>query len=558
MLTQRIAVIAALQIALIQLGTGGLAAQEPPDYVRRQLSPDGETASRVSSPWEIDPRAEWVAFAGDVEITGAEAVYAVRRNGADLHRLSAYGALGVIGQLAFSPDGRRVLYRGDLEVDGRSELWSVAPWATAADAVKLNGPMTGAGVLFFRVPETGSRIAYIAEPPGGRQAWSVLAAGPSASGVRLDPPIEGDEIVLELKFRPDGAQIVLQYYDFAGSTGRVFTVPTAGPAASALLLADTEPGGCAPIAGDFTPDSSRLLYGGYCSPNLDFRQLWSVPALGPANAAVSLAGSFATGGEIDGLAISPDGQRAVFCADRLVDERFELWSVPVAGPSTAIVRLNPTLVANGDVRDTFRISPDGTRVAYIADQLSDERYFPYTVPIAGPSTEAVTLYQGVLATGADALDLAFTPDSSRVLFRFDLAVNDRFDLYWAPADGSAVQQRITNRGSNPAPARSVAFRWNIHPDGERVIYQFDEVAPVDERGLGEQRLLGPYEADLQLNDVPALGGKVTYFRLFPDGAGIIYHSDEVVDQKFELFTVDSRIFGDGFEEGTTAAWLDAP
>ena len=78
-----------------------------------------------------------------------------------------------------------------------------------------------------------------------------------------------------------------------------------------------------------------------------------------------------------------------------------------------------------------------------------------------------------------------------------------------------MQSRITNRGSNPAPDRSVAFRWYVHPDGERVIYQFDEFAPVDERGIGEQRLVGPYTADVRLDGVAVSGGKVSYLSSSP-------------------------------------------
>ncbi|MEO7794688.1 MAG: hypothetical protein ABIV06_07915, partial [Thermoanaerobaculia bacterium] len=421
-----------------------------------------------------------------------------------------------------------------------------------------NGSVTGDGVLYFRLPEVGDRIAYVAEIAGSLQAWSVPFAGTSAGGVRLDPPAVGGEILLTVFFRPDGAHLLIQFLDNVAITARIFTVPAGGPAAAAILLADETLGGCAPVANDFTADSAHLIFAGYCGPGFVATQLWSLPATGPAAAAVSLGGSFATGGTLQGLALSPDSQWVVFSADRLVDERVELFSVPVVGPTAAIVRLNPTLVANGDVKTGFKISPDSTRVAYIADQVSDERFFPYSVPIAGPSTSAVSLYQGVLAVGADAQELTFTPDSSRVIFRFDLAVNDRFDLYWAPADGSAVQSRITNRGSNPAPARSVAFRWYVHPDGERVIYQFDEFAAFDERGIGEQRLVGPYTADARLNGVPVTGGKVSYFELFPDGAGLAYHADEAVDEKFELFTVDLRLLGDGFEEGAANAWSDLP
>ncbi len=100
--------------------------------------------------------------------------------------------------------------------------------------------------------------------------------------------------------------------------------------------------------------------------------------------------------------------------------------------------------------------------------------------------------------------------------------------------------------------------WRLHPDGERVVYVFDEDAPNDSRGLGEQRLSPQYIQDKRLNGDPVAGGRISTFEVFPDSAGTIYYSDELIDERWHLFTVDSRIFGDGFEEGTTAAWPDAP
>ena len=42
---------------------------------------------------------------------------------------------------------------------------------------------------------------------------------------------------------------------------------------------------------------------------------------------------------------------------------------------------------------------------------------------------------------------------------------------------------------------------------------------------------------------------MSYFELFPDGAGLAYRADETADEKHELFTVDLRLLGDGFESG---------
>ena len=65
--------------------------------------------------------------------------------------------------------------------------------------------------------------------------------------------------------------------------------------------------------------------------------------------------------------------------------RFELFSVPIEGSLQEIdkssARLNGPLVPGGDVVQ-FEIAPDGSRVVYRADQELDERFEVYSVPIA--------------------------------------------------------------------------------------------------------------------------------------------------------------------------------
>ena len=550
-----------LALATLLLFTGGNAHAQlslPPDYAWRQLSPAGEAGSNVRAWWEINPRGEWVTFVGDVENTGAEAVYAIRRNGATLHRLSPYGPAFAVADLDLSPDGRRVLYRGELETNGLSEAWSAPLAGAPTDAVKLNLPVVGYGVLAVIEPDQGTRIGYIAETSTGFGFWSVPAAGPAAASLRLDPGLAVDEVIYGGLVAPDGSRAVLFIFNQTTEIASIWSVPLDGPAESGLFLIEAAPAGCLPHTG--AVGSGFLVYALSCDTPVGERtnQLWSVPLAGPANAALSLAGSFVEGGALDSLQISPDGEYLVLRADKLVDEKFELWSVPVAGPAGALVRLNPALGAGGDVESGVAISPDSSRVAYVADQVTDQTFRAWSVPIAGPSTEATPLVSGIVVANGDVRNLDFTPDGTQIVFRADLSENERFDLYSVPADGSAMQDQITNDSSIPGPTFSVGSKWHLHPDGLRVVYVFDEDAPNDARGLGEQRLSPRYIQDKRLNGDPVAGGQVSSFAVFPDSAGTLYYSDELVDTRYHLFTVDSRLFGDGFEEGTTAAWADVP
>jgi len=547
--------------ALLALAAVPAAAQLslPPDYVWRQFSPPGEPGSSVSFLWEVDRRGEWVVFVGDVENTGAEAVYSRRRSGSELHRLSPYGPLGAVQSLELSIDGRFVIYRGDLETSGLDELWSAPIAGTPASAVKLNLPVTGAGVSGSTIPAAGGRIGYLAETASGVGFWGVPVAGPAAASVRLDFDLTVEEQIYGGLVVSDSRVVLLIYNTTTGAV-RLWSAPLAGPAAAGVSLLDAAPPGCVAFLVAASAQAERIAYALTCDTPVGDRtnQLWSVPMAGPASESVSLGGSFVEGGAIQSFSTSPDGQYMVLRADKLVDERFELWSVPIAGPAGAMVRLNPALVAGGDVESSFDISPDSTRVAYIADQTTNETFRAWSVPIAGPSTLAVQLVSGIVAAGSDVTGLEFTPDSASIVFRADISQNDRFDLYSVPADGSATQDRITNDSSIPGPDRSTGTLWRFHPDGRRVVFTVDEDAPSDQRGLYEQRLSPRYVQDKRLNGDPVAGGRISTFEVFPDSAGTLYYSDELVDGRFHLFTVDSRIFGDGFEEGTTAAWPDAP
>lgn len=98
-------------------------------------------------------------------------------------------------------------------------------------------------------------------------------------------------------------------------------------------------------------------------------------------ASYRLDGTQAEVGDVEDLRISPDGSRVVYRADQSLDDVMELYSVPIDGGAS--VKLNGTLVAFGDVRGDFQVSPDSQYVVYRADQDTNGILELYSVPGVG-------------------------------------------------------------------------------------------------------------------------------------------------------------------------------
>ena len=324
--------------------------------------------------------------------------------------------------------------------------------------------MIGDGVSSITVSDSGDRIAYVAETASGWGFWTVPVAGPAAAGVNVAPPFAPGEIPYFGIVLGEPSRALLFVYDTLAPALNLWSAPGAGPAAAGLYLVSTNPEGCTAFPAAVSSVARRIAYTFTCDTPVGNRtnQLWSVPFDGPEAAAVSLGGSFVEGGAIVSSSPSPDGTRIVFRADKLIDEKVELWSVPLEGPAGELVRLNPSLIAAGDVT-TFDISPDGTRVGYVADATTNEVFGAWSVPISGPSTLAEPLVSGVVAFGGDVTDLRFTPDSATIVFRGDLSQDERFDLYATPADGSGGREQITNDSGIPGPDRSTGALSGIPP-----------------------------------------------------------------------------------------------
>ena len=399
-------------------------------------------------------------------------------------------------------------------------LLTLSTAATAQDTIKLNGPLTlGGSVQFLDTSPDASRVVYTADqdtnglvelysvPSGGgpvtKLNGSVAGGGIPHNFTRSDP----------FQITADSSRVVYRARGNANSNFDLFSVPLVGGAVTTLNIGDADVGSVAGIR--LSPDSSRAVFITFGDTGFD--GLYSAPIAGGPVA--KLNGPLVAGGEIGTAAISPDSSRVVYTADQDAAGVREIYSVPITGG--AATKLNPPLTPGGNVGDvfvgSFEISPDSSRVVYLADQDTDERFELYSVPLSGgPSTK---LNGSVLRQGAVLVQIS--PDSSRVVYKAFQDSDAAIELYSVPLAGGPVTKLNDDMvaGGNVAHAR-------LTPDGSRVVYEADqdldqayELYAVPLAGGPVTKLNPPFGPDMTLVTISAAPSP---FIVSAEGSRVVY------------------------------------
>ncbi|MEN1681288.1 MAG: hypothetical protein AAGJ46_17000, partial [Planctomycetota bacterium] len=164
--------------------------------------------------------------------------------------------------------------------------------------------------------------------------------------------------------------------------------------------------------------------------------LFTVPATGGASTAVPLAPapnalfSISAQVEVVGDALSPT---ILFIGDYDTPGKDELYSVPLTGGTPT--KINDELHFAGDVR-SFEVSPDGSQIAYVANQTTSSAFEVFLKDISGAGTGArVNLPAPDNSGGFDVGDavgpgtVRFSPDGETIYYRGDLTNDGASDIY---------------------------------------------------------------------------------------------------------------------------------
>jgi Tol biopolymer transport system component len=499
-----------------------------------------------------------VVYVADQDTPGAFEIYSVPVQGGTPVRLNTVLPSGVmINRFEITADSRRVIYNAPQDSAGVWELYSIPIQGPASAAIKLNPPLPPGGsvgggdladVVFLLTPD-GSRVVYHADQETDErfELYSVPVDGPAAAGIKLNPPLAADGDVNWSNgpfaaVSPDSQWVVYRADQDTDGIQEMYSVPVMGPASAAVKLNGVPaPGG---EIGFFqiSPDSSRVIYTG--DQLQDFKtELFSVPIEGPAGAGVKLNQPLPAAGDIYDFAISPDSEHVVYRGDQTSNEVVELYSVPIAGPASVGARLNKPLVGGQDVEYYYRISPDSGRVVYVADQNFDEVFELFSVPIGGSSRGLVHLNPELVPGGnVDSSELDISPDGQFVIYRADQEVDDRFELYSVPIVGPASEAVKLNT-SVGFLAGDVLSAF-VAPDSSRVAYRLSRVNPLTfetTTELYQVPIRGPGGASARVNAPLVSGGDVMPFgRYSPDGTYIVYQADAEQDDVVELFAAYVR------------------
>lgn len=347
---------------------------------------------------------------------------------------------------------------------------------------------------------------------------------------KLNAPLPYQAHVSNFQISPNSVYVVYKI-DMSGDPDELWSVPLIGGTPMQINgpLSEFD----YVISFQISSDSQWVVY----TANYDGDwQIFSVPITG--GTAVQLNGPLVNGGNVGPnqweYAISPDSTRVVYVAEQETNEVWELFSVPISGGTA--VKLNGPMVAGGDITPRtsystywFDISPDSQRVVYTADQEVDNDIELYSVPIGGGT--AIKL-NSPLATSTISGDVIgdvhayqISVDGTQLIYFAYLEGDNGIELHSVPITGGTT---VSFEGA-PSFQGALDLRFALSSDGSRVVYhpREDQLFSVPLSG----------EAPIQLND-PILG-VVIEFAITPDSMYVVYTASRSENYQFirEIFSV---------------------
>ncbi len=365
-----------------------------------------------------------------------------------------------------SPFVAGLVFKADKDTDGTEELYAAS--ADGTQAIKLSGSLAADFVIdSYQVSEDRQYVAYVVTDNSQlyqiSKLYVVNVNGGTPIRVSGIPTVTGSLLITNFVWSPDGMWLAYRGIQDTQGKFELYTVRSDG-SENVKISMDAQNN----IKTDFkwAPDSSRIAYRTSLSSILH-----TVQPDGLNN--IEISGSLVLNGAVyENFRWSPDSLRVAYRADQDIDGVVELYiSLANGGSNIQVSSVISDASSTAELVE-FKWSPDGTRIAYIANHDIWYRHELYVALSDGSNSNKVS---GVVVNTTDvnvASNFKWSPDSSSLAYQADLQIDRVHDLYTVNANGSNnIKVSTTLKppvGNIFAGGRVRQFMWA--PDNSRIAY----------------------------------------------------------------------------------------
>jgi WD40-like Beta Propeller Repeat len=333
-----------------------------------------------------------------------------------------------IRNVQFAKGGDVVVFSMDAHREGAQELYVVRFGPEGpSEPVRISGEHAeGTAVTGAFLAKDGHAALYAwGDPDDLRGAGEYYFADLTQETPGIPLPLAGAPPAREGTLSADGSKFA--FVDESGAQ----LVAVAGSVPSVPVKASGNDKNVTGLV--LSPTATRIAYVANTSATDQVNELFvadvsSATPSPPQKASGSLVpgGDVATG--LLGFAVhafSPDGKKLAYLADATTNDVLELYVTDVSGPvPSATQKVNGVLVSGGNVGDaigisapeTFAFSPQSHWIAYRADQRTDGVQELYLVDVTGVAPAPAQVLNGPLVPGQGVGTFGFTSDESGIAY----------------------------------------------------------------------------------------------------------------------------------------------
>jgi len=439
------------------------------------------------------------------------------------------GNVGGTGLTCKTPTSPISVYRANATANSQIDLYSAS--ITGSVVNKITGTLQSMGnATLYAISPNTAYVAYLADQDQDEVFELYVACSDGSTVSKMSGSLVTNGDVQNLKWSPDSSMIAYLADQETDETVELYAVKLQSgirSKVSGTLVSNGDVAGSHVINGQtesflWAPDSSAIAY--TADQDTDgIYELYVSRADGSSNIKVSGKGIQIFFGVSPDFKWSPDSKYIAYRVPQDVPGVYELYTSTPDGKSN--IKVSGKMVAGGQAENSisltnffyfpvFKWSPDGSRIAYVADQESDGVFELFTNTPDGANNQKVSL----------------APMGINGIRTFDWAPNSTLLAYAADQGGIAINVFVTTPAatkntqlSNASTINGSAFSLHWRPDSQQLIYLADE----ENDTINNIYIVNADASNKQTIATPTANNFIQGYEWSPDGAYVAYWTDTV-------------------------------